>query len=174
MWAMVIFGEGRYAVTIPTELGRTGERHLLRKMLPSVFFLMRGFPGIISDVQNAGKRSKDRKVKTMPDYIERAAVEHMLEAAQIISDGEYCGYCTEDVRLSEIPSVDVESVRRTSVDEKLPHAEYGESDSVLVVTKLGSMHVLCFDGGNWCYPTGEPFIRTKSRVTHWMPLPEED
>ena len=48
----------------------------------------------------------------MPDYIERAAVEHMLEAAQIISDGEYCGYCTEDVRLSEIPSVDVESVRR--------------------------------------------------------------
>lgn len=61
---------------------------------------------------NAGKRSKDRKVKTMPDYIERAAVEHMLEAAQIISDGEYCGYCTEDVRLSEIPSVDAESVRR--------------------------------------------------------------
>lgn len=47
----------------------------------------------------------------MTEYIERAAVERMLEAAQIISDGEYCGYCTEDVRLSKIPSVDVGSVR---------------------------------------------------------------
>ena len=49
----------------------------------------------------------------MTDYIERAAVEHMLEAAQVVSDadGIYCGYCTEDVRLSEIPSVDVAPVR---------------------------------------------------------------
>lgn len=50
----------------------------------------------------------------MADYIERAAVEHMLEAAQVVYDAEgiYCGYFTEDVRLSEIPSVDVAPVRR--------------------------------------------------------------
>lgn len=58
-WAMVIFGEGRYAVTIPTELGRTGERHMLRKTLPSVLFLMSGFLRIIYAVRNAGKRSKE-------------------------------------------------------------------------------------------------------------------
>ena len=28
----------------------------------------------------------------MKEYIERAAVEEMLENAQLISDGEYCGY----------------------------------------------------------------------------------
>lgn len=147
---MVIFGEGRYSVTIPTELGRMGERHLLRKMLPSVFFLMRGFLGSISDVQNAGKRSKDRKVKTMPDYIERAAVEHMLEAAQIISDGEYCGYCTEDVRLSEIPSVIVVPRWDTKGYE-------GTTKSVLD-----------------CYYdiTGDWNRVYNGHVTHWMPLPE--
>lgn len=50
----------------------------------------------------------------MAGYIERAAVEHMLEAAQVVSDAEgiYCGYFTEDVRLSEILSADVEPVRR--------------------------------------------------------------
>ena len=48
----------------------------------------------------------------MADYIERAAVEHMLEAAQVVSDadGIYCGYCTEDVRLSEIPAAAVAPV----------------------------------------------------------------
>ena len=47
----------------------------------------------------------------MKDYIERAAVEEMLENAQIISDGEYCGYCTEDVNLNSIPASDVAPVR---------------------------------------------------------------
>lgn len=32
-------------------------------------------------------------------------VEEMLEDAAIISDGEYGGYCTEDIRLSEIPRI---------------------------------------------------------------------
>lgn len=32
----------------------------------------------------------------MDEYIKRAAVEKMLEDAQLISDGEYCGYCTEE------------------------------------------------------------------------------
>ena len=47
----------------------------------------------------------------MTEYIERAAVEEMLENAQLISDGEYCGYCTEDVNLGSIPAADVAPVR---------------------------------------------------------------
>lgn len=47
----------------------------------------------------------------MKEYIEKAAVEEMLENAQIISDGEYCGYCTEDVNLNAIPAADVVEVR---------------------------------------------------------------
>ncbi len=47
----------------------------------------------------------------MKEYIERAAVEEMLENAQLISDGEYCGYCTEDVNLGSIPAADVAEVR---------------------------------------------------------------
>ena len=34
-----------------------------------------------------------------------------LENAQLISDGEYCGYCTEDVNLGSIPAADVAEVR---------------------------------------------------------------
>lgn len=48
----------------------------------------------------------------MKEYIEKAAVENMLETAQLISDGEYCGYCTEDVSLNSIPAADVREVRR--------------------------------------------------------------
>ena len=47
----------------------------------------------------------------MSDYIEREAVEKMLENAQIITDGEYSGYCTEDVSLGSIPAADVAPVR---------------------------------------------------------------
>lgn len=47
----------------------------------------------------------------MKEYIERAAVEEMLENAQLISDGEYYGYCTEDVNLGSIPAADVADVR---------------------------------------------------------------
>lgn len=41
------------------------------------------------------------------EYIKREAVEEMLENAQMISDGEYCGYCTEDVCIDKIPTADV-------------------------------------------------------------------
>lgn len=47
----------------------------------------------------------------MREYIKRTAVETMLENAQIITDGEYCGYCTEDVRLNSIPAANVAEVR---------------------------------------------------------------
>lgn len=48
----------------------------------------------------------------MKRYIEQDAVEKMLEDAQLISDGEFCGYCTEDVNLDSIPAADVVEVVR--------------------------------------------------------------
>lgn len=47
----------------------------------------------------------------MKEYIEREAVEKMLEDAQIITYGEWCGYCTEDINLGSIPAADVVEVR---------------------------------------------------------------
>ena len=47
----------------------------------------------------------------MDEYIKREDVEEMLDNAQLISDGEYCGYCTEDVSLYSIPAEDVAPVR---------------------------------------------------------------
>lgn len=43
----------------------------------------------------------------MAEYIERKAVREMLENASMISDGEYCGYLAEDIRLDSIPTEDV-------------------------------------------------------------------
>ena len=48
----------------------------------------------------------------MADYIKRAAVEEMLENAQIITDGENCGYCTDDVDLNSTPAAEVVEVVR--------------------------------------------------------------
>lgn len=58
------------------------------------------------------------------------------------------------------------------VSERLPHAEYGESDIVLAYTKDGLYRILYFNGGNWCYPTGECFEHNIHTVIAWMPLPE--
>ena len=59
------------------------------------------------------------------------------------------------------------------VTERLPENAYGESNSVLTISSLGSMRILYFDGGDWCYPTGEALeTACKYPITHWMPLPE--
>ena len=59
------------------------------------------------------------------------------------------------------------------VTERLPEAEYGESEDVLTIDSLKVMRVAYFDGGNWCFPTGEPIETvTEFPITHWMPLPE--
>ena len=50
--------------------------------------------------------------KTPDEYISRKAVMEMLENAQIISDGENCGYCTEDISISSIQAADVAPVVR--------------------------------------------------------------
>ena len=62
--------------------------------------------------------------------------------------------------------------------EKMPHAEYGESDSVLCCTECGLQIVLYFDGGNWKYPDGDLYISVNHEngwhdyVVAWMPLPQ--
>lgn len=64
------------------------------------------------------------------------------------------------------------------VSERLPEAEYGESDSVLVCFEDETQGVLYFNGGNWCYPTGETYVSVNhkngwhNKVVAWMPLPE--
>ena len=64
------------------------------------------------------------------------------------------------------------------VSERLPKAEYGESDSVLVCFENETQDVLYFDGSNWRYPTGETYISVNhkndwhNKVVAWMPLPE--
>lgn len=63
------------------------------------------------------------------------------------------------------------------VSERLPEAEYGESDSVLVCFENETQGVLYFNGGNWCYPTGETYISVNhkngwhNKVVAWMSLP---
>jgi len=76
--------------------------------------------------------------------------------------------------LYDAPAADVEPKQRwIPVTERLPEAEYGEGQSVLTVDICGEQRVLYFDGGNWCWPTGEPLKTSRSfPVTHWMPLPE--
>ena len=60
--------------------------------------------------------------------------------------------------------------------DRLPEAEYGESDTVLVTKCWKEDKETCFvetamfDGGNWCEPTGERLTVTK--VLAWKPLPE--
>ena len=60
-----------------------------------------------------------------------------------------------------------------SAKERLPEHEYGESTSVLTVDLYGAMRVTYFDGGNWCWPSGEALTTMRvAPITHWMPMPE--
>ena len=42
------------------------------------------------------------------DCISRQAVLDMIENAQIITDGEFCGYCTEDIDINILPPVNTQ------------------------------------------------------------------
>lgn len=91
--------------------------------------------------------------------------------------GVPCRACDVDDMISDIedfPAADVEPKQRwIPVMERLPKAECGEGQSVLTVDVCGEQRVLYFDGGNWCWPTGEALKTSRSfPVTHWMPLPE--
>lgn len=130
----------------------------------------------------------DAERKKMDDSISRQAAIDVLREYKTepnISDdeSEIKGYndgidLTISV-LSTLPSV--QSQRKTGkwipVTERLPEAEFGESKNVLVTCEWADKAVcgdakwvdkLYFNGGNWCYPTGETYV---NRVTAWMPLP---
>lgn len=53
------------------------------------------------------------------EYIEKQAVEDMIENAHLISEGEYCGYCTEDIDINSIPVADVVPVVHGKWDDSL-------------------------------------------------------
>lgn len=103
------------------------------------------------------------------DGSEEEAVEE--EARYLIANG--VTFATDTNVLGEL-SGNSELFKWISVEDKMPHAEYGESDNVLAVDGHGIVEMLYFDGGCWRYPIGEPvFYENPSwRITHWMPLPE--
>lgn len=105
------------------------------------------------------------------DYIRRSdALEAMMTCRSLTSVARL-----EAVNhIMPIPAADVEPKQRwIPVTERLPKAECGEGQSVLTVDVCGEQRVLYFDGGNWCWPTGEALKTSRSfPVTHWMPLPE--
>lgn len=125
--------------------------------------------------------AKDFRYELMP--------QDLCEAADIIEEMQRCidGIDADNDSLCEqLQKSEADNINLTgwlaeehakhqwiSVEERLPKHAYGEGDSVLTVSSLGSMRVLCFDGGNWCYPTGEALTTArKYPITHWMPLPE--
>ena len=48
----------------------------------------------------------------MSEYIERQKVIEVLENARLVSDGEFWGYNTEDMKIESIPNADVAPVVR--------------------------------------------------------------
>ena len=81
-------------------------------------------------------------------------------------------------KLNYVPTIeDKNEPHWIPVTERLPYAEYGESDNVLATcgyrdVEDGSIRwikTLYFNGGNWCYPTGETYLE---KVYAWMPLPD--
>ena len=74
--------------------------------------------------------------------------------------------------LSKLPSAQ----RWIPASERLPFSEYWESDAVLATCRSRQwqddyrwIKRLYYNGGVWCYPTGEVY---EDIVTAWMPLTE--
>lgn len=93
------------------------------------------------------------------------------------------GGCLESIEalMAEGEIYDIEcdpsAQRWIPCSERLPFAEYGESNNVLATcghrdgenTSIRWIKTLYFNGGNWCFPTGETY---EEKVYAWMPLPE--
>lgn len=103
--------------------------------------------------------------------IDPIALKESIVFSAIMRDGK-----TLERIIDEQPTIDPEP-HWIPVTERLPYAEYGESDNVLATcgyrdVEDGSIRwikTLYFNGGNWCYPTGETYLE---KVYAWMPLPE--
>lgn len=97
----------------------------------------------------------------------------MFDCVELERGKFWDGHTEEDVtRLLSLPSAEAEW---TLCSNGLPKAEYGESDCVLTTccwksdTQNRWIEKLYFNGGNWCYPTGEYYTQ---KVLAWKPLPE--
>lgn len=94
----------------------------------------------------------------------------------------------DDVNIKECPYFDLSDRYGNSAryyrenqwipcSERLPFAEYGESNNVFATCghrededpEYRWIKMLYFNGGNWCYPTGETYLE---KVYAWRPLPE--
>ena len=89
-----------------------------------------------------------------------------------------CFKLSDECRKRWLESVKLPSAQQwIPCSERLPYAECGESDTVLTTcgyrdvedTSIRWIRLLYFNGGNWCYPTGETY---KAKVYAWCPLPE--
>ena len=85
---------------------------------------------------------------------------------------DFVGACEA---IYDAPTIEAEWI---PVSERLPFAEYGESDNVLATcgyrgvgdtNNIRWVKTLYFNGGTWCYPTGETYDQ---KVYAWMPMPE--
>lgn len=114
-----------------------------------------------------------RKALTALRSMQEAGEPLSLEQLREVPHGKIKDGTLQNIsnRANEIasPPAHIDRSEWISVKERLPEAYYGESDNVLVVDEIGIRKILYFDGGCWCYPTGETYDR---KVTHWMPLPE--
>ena len=110
-----------------------------------------------------------QKGEPMSDLISRRSAIDAIMCEP--TDAHYPSWYAE--RLEQLPTAQ----RWISCEERLPYAEYGESDTVLTTcgyrdvedTSVRWIRLLYFNGGNWCYPTGETY---EAKVYAWMPLPE--
>lgn len=123
-------------------------------------------------------KNREKMIELLLSGDKTVQCEHSPE---VNCDGTKCAFC-ERVEIADrliangvaFATDTNDGSKWISVEDEMPHAEYGESDNVLTVDGLGIVEMLYFDGGCWCYPTGEPvFYEDPSwRITHWMPMPE--
>lgn len=110
------------------------------------------------------------------------------EAIRILKNFSLCGVYHQLIHMndtdSEAISMAIKALEQPErkgkwipCSERLPFAEYGESQSVLTTCEHRNpdygddykwVKLLYYNGGVWCYPTGETY---EERVIAWMPLP---
>ena len=112
----------------------------------------------------------------------KAAINALGERPTVwMDDDEYSlgqrnQYDCDKLAIEAVPSVTPKH-HWIPCSERLPYAEYGESDTVLATCgywevedeSIRWIRMLYYDGGNWCYLTGEAYL---GKVYAWMPLPE--
>ena len=107
------------------------------------------------------------------DLIERRAANEKTCSMCRLEGTENCDECEHPI--DDIPSAQQWIPVSSGL---LPKADHGESEDVLCQLENMRRIVLYFDGSNWCYPSGEPYIGVNyengwsNKVIAWMPLPK--